>query len=92
MEAIVSCIFGPERSDIKFAANELTENVEVLDKLAPKQACIPEESRPGLQFYGEVKYGLIENVRETGKGYELLAAWMNALYEYAQYTDQLSAT
>ena len=87
MEAIVLTVFGPERSDIKDAANELTENVELLNELAPKHTCIPEESRDGLAFYGTVKFGCLEDVRTTGRGYELLAIWMNALYDYAKHTN-----
>ena len=90
MEAIVQTVFGPERLDIKDAANELTENIELLNELAPKQTCIPEESRGGLAFYGTIKFGCLEDVRKTGRGYELLAVWMNALYDYAKHTNQLS--
>ena len=90
MEAIVSCVYGPDRTDIKFAANELTEDVALLGELAPHHVCIPELSQPGITFYGTVKFGLLEDVRETGKGYELLAIWMNALFEYAKHTGQLA--
>ena len=87
MEAIVQTVFGPERLDIKDAANELTENIELLNELAPKQTCIPEESRGGLVFFGTIKFGCLEDVRKTGRGYELLAIWMNALYDYAKHTN-----
>ena len=89
MECVVGVIFGLGRTDIKFAANELTENVAVLHELAPKHVCIPEETQKALVKYGTVKFGILEDVRPTGRGYELLAIWMNALYDYASHTGQL---
>ena len=44
MECVVGVIFGLGRTDIKFAANELTENVTLLHELAPRHVCIPEET------------------------------------------------
>ena len=87
MEAIVKVVFGPERLDIKFAADELTENIALLNELAPTQVSIPNEARPGLEYYGSIKFGVLEDVRKTGKGYELLAIWMNALFDYAKHTN-----
>ena len=90
MEAIVNYVWGSSRTDIKDAGNELTENIAMLKELAPSDIhSIPEESREALLVYGSVKFGLLEDVRRTGKGYELLAIWMNALYDFAQHTGQL---
>ena len=62
----------------------------MLKELAPSDISnIPEESREALIAYGSVKFGCLEDVRRTGKGYELLAIWMNALYDFAQHTGQL---
>ena len=92
MESVVGVVFGPSRLDIKFAANELTENIALLSELAPRHVSIPVESQKALGKYGTVKFGILEDVRKTGKGYELLALWMNALYEYARHTDQLKTS
>ena len=90
MEAIVNYVWGSSRTDIKDAGNELTENIAMLKELAPSDISnIPEESREALIAYGSVKFGCLEDVRRTGKGYELLAIWMNALYDFAQHTGQL---
>ena len=87
MEAIVAYVWGPSRTDIKVAGNELTENIAMLGELTPSDiSCIPEESLGALYFFGRVKLGILEDVRRTGKGYELLAIWMNALYDFALHT------
>ena len=91
METVVGYVWGPERIDIKFAANEVTEDVTILRELAPgdlKQ--LPEGSKQALKSFGEIrKTGLYQECKATGKGYELLYAWLDALYDYASYTGQL---
>ena len=89
MEAVVGCVWGNSRTDIKCATNEITENIEILRELAPSTVCIPEQSKEALYVYGTVKLGLLEDVSKTNKGYELFAIWLHALYEYAYHTKQL---
>ena len=36
VESLVAYIFGPERFDVKFAMNEITENIAILEEVAPK--------------------------------------------------------
>ena len=72
------------------AAGELTENISILGDLAPSNLDeLPEAQCEALRNYGKVKFGLVENVRVTAKGYELFAIWMNALYDFAEHTGQL---
>ena len=89
MEAIVRYIWGTSRSDIKMASNELTEDISMLGELAPDVDSLPEPSRQALIFYGQVQIGLLHDVKQTGKGYELLAVWMDAVYDYAYHMGQL---
>lgn len=86
MEAVVGCIWGDTRSDIKCASNELTENIEILRELAPNDVLIPDLSKEALYTYGTVRFGLLQDVQKTNKGYELFAIWMDALYDYAYHT------
>ena len=91
METVVGYVWGPERFDIKFAANELTEDVTILSELAPSNiAELPEGSKQALKSFGESrKTGLYQECKATGKGFELLYVWLDALFDYASHTGQL---
>ena len=63
MSAIVAYLWGPERTDIMVAANEFTENIAILEDVAPSDLdALSDESRLALINYGKVKLGVLEEV------------------------------
>ena len=84
MSAVVAYIWGPERTDVVVATNEITENIAILEDVAPSDLdALSQESKQALINYGKVKLGVLEEVRRQAKGFELLAIWLNAVYDYA---------
>ena len=74
------------------AAFEITENMQSLEILAPSDLDnLSLQSCQALREFNRVNSGLISAVATTGKGYVLLAKWMEAIHDYANHTGQLSA-
>ena len=89
MKVLTGYVWGAGRIDVVNAANEITENISILEEVAPSDlSALPSES---LRKYTEVKVGCLENVRQQAKGYELLATWIDAIHVYAKHTGQLDA-
>lgn len=60
MKSVVAYLWGPQRSDVVVACNELTENIEMLEDVAPSAIDeLSAESRRALIDYGKVKEGLL---------------------------------
>ena len=87
MMGVVAYLWGPHRTDVFIAANELTENIEMLEEVAPGELdSLSCEARQALRDYTKVKKGILEDVRRQGKGYELFAIWLDAIHAFADYT------
>ena len=92
MKVLTGYVWGAGRIDVVNAANEITENISILEEVAPSDlSALPSESCEALRKYTEVKVGCLENVRQQAKGYELLATWIDAIHVYAKHTGQLDA-
>ena len=90
MSNVVAYLFGT-RSDVVIAAAELTENIAMIEALAPSDiACLSEECKGALSAYGKVKLGCLTQISRDAKGYELIGTWFEAVYEYAKHTGQLT--
>ena len=89
MSNVVTYLFGP-RSDIMISAGELTENIAMIESLAPSDISnLSDECKGALVAYGKVKLGIMNSVSRDAKGYELICTWFEAVYEYAKHTGQL---
>ena len=90
MEVVVGYVWDMRQVLIREGASELTENIKILLRLAPKDiALIPRGSCEALQNYTAQKVGIKENVSRQAKAYELLATWIDAVHDYAVHTRQL---
>ncbi len=92
MRTVVAYLWGSERMDVMVASAQLTEDVQsTLNEFACQNIDQPPKYAldPLKEFNAENK-GLGQACAATGKGYELLAKWMEALYEYSLYTNQLT--
>ena len=84
MRTVVGYLWGPDRRDVMAAAFEITEDIQSLEVLAPSDLDnLSLTSCQALKEFDRVNSGLIPAVAATGKGYELLAKWMEALHAYA---------
>ena len=87
MRTVVGYLWGEERLDVMVAARELTENIAILEVLAPSDIeHLSPSSCAALAEFGRVNRGMIPDVTAAAKGYELLAKWMDALHTFAKHT------
>ena len=64
MRSVVGYLWGLERTDIKVAANELTENVASLEVVAPSDLDnLSPGHRAALIHYGTKRKGLMTGVK-----------------------------
>ena len=90
MTVLVGYVWNQEQVLVKEGANQLTEDITILERLAPKDISdLPLGCRRALRAYTAVKQGCLEDVRRQAKGYELLAQWIEAVHAYAVHTGQL---
>ncbi len=89
MRTVVAYLWGSERMDVMIASSELTEDVQaILNEFACQNIDqLPQYALDALKEFNSENKGLVQECAATGKGYELLAKWMDALYEYALYTN-----
>ena len=85
-------VWAGTRNDVYTASAEVTENITVLEGLATVDISnLLEGSLEALREFKKVKLGaMLPAIRATGRGYELLYVWLEALLAFAEHTNQLA--
>ena len=91
---MVGYLFGIERYDIKIAINEITEDISVLESIAPTDLVNhTPERRAALIEFGKNRRAITTHqvaLKETCEGYIFFFTWLKCLYDHAEYTGQLT--
>ena len=87
MKSVIAYLWGSDRSDVMTASAELTGNIQILEMIAPKNIeTLTDDQKAALIAVAKQRGQIINEAKQTGKGYLLFAEWLLALHAYAEHT------